>query len=79
MKKIKINIKYIDNKFYISKGNSYSLLLGLKNVKSRQCIFLDGDVVIKSEILKNSFILIKKFSSCWKRKCKRCGMRKSFY
>ena len=59
----KINIKYIDNKFYISKGNSYSLLLGLKNVKSRQCIFLDGDVVIKSEILKKFIYFNKKNSA----------------
>ena len=47
-----INIKIAKNKNYISKGNSYSLLLGLKKTNSK-CIFLDGDIMIDFKILKH--------------------------
>ncbi len=55
-----INIKITKNKNYISKGNSYSLLLGLKKINSR-CIFLDGDIMIDFKILKH-FLKSKKFN-----------------
>ena len=55
-----INIRIAKNKNYISKGNSYSLLLGLKKINSK-CIFLDGDIMIDFKILKN-FLETKKFN-----------------
>ena len=58
----KNNIKYIVNKSYISKGNSHSLFLGLKNVNRGACIFLDGDIVLHENALKN-FILYNKKNS----------------
>lgn len=51
-KKIKIDV--IHNKFYISKGNSYSLLLGLQRSDSSST-FIDGDIMIDFSILKNFF------------------------
>mgnify|MGYP001259914739 CR=1 FL=1 len=48
----KIKIKYVDNKNFISKGNSHSLLLGLNNVKNKFCFFLDGDIFLGDTILK---------------------------
>ena len=48
----KIKIKYINNKNFVSKGNSYSLLLGLQNVKKKFCVFLDGDIFLSDKILK---------------------------
>ena len=44
----KIKIKYINNKNFVSKGNSYSLLLGLQNVKKKFCVFLDGDIFLRN-------------------------------
>lgn len=55
-----INIKIAKNKNYITKGNSYSLLLGLKKANSK-CIFLDGDIMIDFKILQN-FLETKKFN-----------------
>ena len=55
-----INIRIAKNKNYISKGNSYSLLLGLKKINSK-FIFLDGDIMIDFKILKN-FLETKKFN-----------------
>lgn len=62
IKKKNINLKFINNKFYISKGNSYSLLLGLKGIRFGPCIFLDGDIAIDKEILKK-FVKSKKKNS----------------
>jgi len=55
-----INIKIAKNKNYITKGNSYSLLLGLKKANSK-CIFLDGDIMIDFKILKH-FLESKKIN-----------------
>lgn len=62
-KEKKINIKYIDNKSYISKGNSHSLFLGLKSIKVGPCIFLDGDIILHSNILKKFIVFNKKNSA----------------
>ena len=59
----KINIKYIDNKSYISKGNSHSLFLGLKSMKRGPCIFLDGDIILHSDILKKFIVFNRKNSA----------------
>jgi choline kinase len=55
------DIKYVYNDDYVKKGNSYSLLKGLKKANSESLIF-DGDLVFSEKILQN-FLKSKQKSS----------------
>lgn len=46
----KISIKFIKNKNPIKYGNSYSLYLGIKNIKS-DIIIMDGDLIVDQKII----------------------------
>lgn len=46
------NITLVDNEEYQTKGNTHSLFIGIKNIKSDVLIF-DGDLILDGEILKD--------------------------